>query len=261
MSQVTTRDATAMRLRSFYDEHQIAKQRFACIHKHECICDAAPRPLTHGAEAHVGTRYGEVLTIVVVSLDTGGGSDTLDRRTEIVEQLDHRSLNRHMKGTTRLLRALLGPDVGDSKPYPFFAMINAAKCAATDGKRDRVPDSLYERCRSYAQAELQLLLPDIVVAQGPMAAQVLSARTHIPKDRVTAVTEHFSSSPSGAWLSALAEEYLRQVTLDDHVALGLLTPHPSSRNGQWQRFERLDLPPVAWLARALVRDAKAPAKR
>jgi uracil-DNA glycosylase len=258
MSEALTRHEVVSRLRALYDEHHIAPgPHFACIHNDACTRDAG-RPLTHGAEAHVGTRYGEVLRIAVVSLDTGGGSATIDRRTEIIESLEGRPLNPHMKGTTSLLKVLLEPEIGDSSPYPFFAMINAAKCAATDGKRDMVPATLYDRCRGYAQSELRLLEPHVVVAQGQRARAVLSPRNGIPYDRVIAtVTARLPSIPSpfASWLANLAREYLREVPLADHLVLALLTPHPSARAGQWQRFERLDLLPVAWLARAFVRAA------
>lgn len=249
--QMVSRESVVDDLRRFYDQEHIAVGAFACAHKDDCCADAA-RPLTHGAEAHVGTRYGEVLRVAVVSLDTGGGSDPIEKRTKIIEDLAGKKMNRHMTGTTTLLAALLGADIGDASPFPYFAMINAAKCAAHDERRDMVPASLYERCLPFGRSELDLLKPQVIVAQGNRARAVLPKGKRIdPKLLTDTIEREGLPAPVGTWLEALTNEYIRTVEVGENCAIALITPHPSARGGQWRRFASVNLAPVSWLVQIL----------
>jgi hypothetical protein len=241
-------------LRVFYDERGLSPgPAFSCMHANDCIRDAEGRALAHGAEAHVGNSYGTALRVVVISLDTGGGSDDLENRTRIVEDLPAKQLNPHMRGTRAITRELLQPDIGESEPYPYFAMINAAKCSGADGKRDMVPATLYERCSPIALEELRLLAPEVVVTQGKLARSVLPRGERPAQESIDAIAKKLGTLDWMAeWLWRLTSRYLKWVSIGEVQALAVITPHPSARGGQWQRFAALDMRPLAWLARGIV---------
>jgi hypothetical protein len=251
---MSLRERLADRLCAFYEQRGLSVgDKFSCVHAGDCIRDAGDRMLTHGAEAHLGTSYGTALRVVVVSLDTGGGSDDLENRTRIIENLPGTELNAHMRGTRAITRELLYPDIGEDEPYPYFAMINAAKCSGADRKRDMVPDTLYERCRPYALEELQLLAPEVVVTQGQRGRAVLPPGERPVRESVDALAHQLGTLDWVAeWLWALTSRYLKWISVGEGPALAVITPHPSARGGQWQRFAALDMGPLAWLVRHIV---------
>ena len=57
-------------LQAFYDREGLLVTDFKCMHASACA-DAAGGTLSRGAEAHVGSRYGEGLRVVVVSARAG----------------------------------------------------------------------------------------------------------------------------------------------------------------------------------------------
>jgi len=250
MTQVC--DAVVAQLRSFYQNEHIAVAAFACPHQSFCDNVAMPRPLAHGAEAHVGSHYGETTRVVVISLDAGGDSEDLSARRDTIESITNP--NPHMRGTIRILNALLGSDLNGQSPLPFYSMINAAKCSAVD-RRDMVPWELYERCCRFARSELEILEPQVVVTQGVQARQVLpSERQHIPPSWLDTVLQRLpaQSPPIRSWLIALGKEYLRTCQVGATTAITLEVPHPSARGGQWQLFDRVSLEPLSWLVRQLL---------
>lgn len=250
------------KLRAFYDQAKIAATAgFECANKVNCekAATGVGRNLTHGAEAHVGTRYGEKTRIVVVSLDAAGGTFDLAGRQTDIEQVagrDRRDINPHMRGTIDLLRVLLGQSK-DLSPLPFYAMTNAAKCTANDGSHDMVPAKLFEHCRSFALEELRILEPEIIVTQGTQARAVLEKETtQVGPTWTSAVLSPLREvSEVSQWLQSLADEYLRIWRTDRFAAVVLMTPHPSARGGQWQRFARTCLDPLSWLATELASSA------
>jgi len=250
------RDRLLRELREFYDANDLATYRFDCQHLPYCekLAQSAGRGLKNGAEAHVGSRYGERLRVVVVSLDSAGGTFDLEERQKDIESVWGRSkINPHMRGTIRLLQQLFDID-SDTSPLPFYAMTNSAKCTADDGKPNMVPDELFERCRPYAHEELKILAPEIVVTQGRRAKSVLSDVVDLRSGWLESVlaVPPASDAPLRDWLLSLAQRYLREWDHGTHRALVIHAPHPSARGGQWKRFAELDLGPLAWLARRLV---------
>ena len=244
---------SAIELKDFYSRESIAVNSFNCANKQKCIEAAKSRPLYHGAEAHVGSRYGEVLKIVVVALDTGHEPADLEQRRSIIESLWGKQLNPHMKGTTELLQGLLKGQIEENtSPHPFYAMINAAKCSGADGKRDMVPGELYGLCRSFALKEIELLSPQLLVAQGKKAAAVLSAPQIPVADLVTVAGMITEDKNIQQWLVAFGRQYLRAYSLrEDGYVPVLEAPHPSSRNGSWALFKNIALAPVLSLVKGL----------
>lgn len=232
-------------LRAFYLGARIAVRAFACPNVDRCIQAAAPRKLTHGAEAHVGSRYGDRERLVVVSLDAGGESKDLETSRTRFETIGD-SPNLHMKGTIQMLGALFNED----DPLPFFAMINATKCSAV-GSRDKVPDQLYWKCRRHALEELRILMPDLVWTQGTMAREVLPSPVSLPADDLARMVGDLPERepPVASWLRDLAGQYLRVCTQPEgQTFLAVLTPHPAARMGQWQMFLP-SMKPLVWLVR------------
>jgi hypothetical protein len=251
---VRERDRVVESLRVFYDRQGLSPgEKFCCPHAAECIRDAAPRTLVHGAEAHVGTRYGAALRLVVISLDTGGGAATVEERTRMIEDLPGTRLNPHMRGTLEITAELLRPDISEEQPFPYFAMINAAKCSGDDSSMNMVPGSLYDRCRLFAWEELELLAPQVIVSQGRRARAVLPRGKRPARGSVDVIARELGSQHWVAeWLWALTSRYLKWIPVSGTQALAVITPHPSARGGQWQRFAVLDMKALAWLVRGLL---------
>jgi len=161
------------KLRTFYDQEHISVLGFECKHRCECEQDAKPSILLRGAEGYVGPRYGEATKVVFMSLDVGNETEdenrTLRGRRRVFENLP-KKLNPHLAGTLAILQALFSEDleVPQDNPWPFFVLLNAAKCSRRDSWK-KVNDRLYDRCRSFAHGELSLLSPDILVTQGKKA--------------------------------------------------------------------------------------------
>ena len=240
-------------LRRFYDDNAIACGSFRCKHADECRTDMSRRPLVHGAEAHVGSRYGDMLRVVVVSLDTGGDATNMERRRETIETIGDRP-NRHMRGTIELLTALMPPSMRDESPLPYFAMTNACKCSANDGRRDMVGPELYERCRPFALKELVMLRPQIVVTQGDLAHAVVKPyQNEIDNADLKSVLNEcgVADPPASVWIKAMVREYLCSVSLESSNAVCMVTPHHASRGGQWPHFRRLMMEPIATIGRLL----------
>ncbi|MCW7551782.1 uracil-DNA glycosylase family protein [Endozoicomonas gorgoniicola] len=241
-------------LKNFYARESIAVGAFNCPNKQKCS-EAEPRPLYHGAEAHVGSKYGELFRIVVVALDTGHEPADLEKRRSIIEGLWGESLNPHMRGTTELIQGLLKGQIEENtSPHPFYAMINAAKCSGADGKRDMVSGALYNHCRPFALQEIELLSPQLLVAQGKKAASVLSA-PQIPLDDLIAVAGAISEDKEiQQWLISFARQHLRAYSQSEGEYVPVLeVPHPSSRNGSWTLFKNIALAPVLSLIKELTK--------
>ena len=112
------RDALENRLREFYDHERIGIRHFGCPHRG--LCEGALRaPLSHGSEAFVGSRYGELTKIAVISLDAAGESRSLDQQRKHVEAMEERTSATPMKETLRLLRKLLSKELDGNSPVPF----------------------------------------------------------------------------------------------------------------------------------------------
>ena len=204
----------------------------------------------------MGSMYGRLPRVVVVSLDAGGETKSLREKRADVERVTMENGNPHMRGTITVLRALFG--LGEKvSPLPFCAITNAAKCTAGDGKRDMVPGALFVNCRALALAELEILIPQVVVTQGVQARSALSDVYDVPTPWLDAALGSLAVAqpPVQDWLRSLSDEYLCVWSCESTIAIVLRTPHPSARMGQWQQFARTSLGPLAWLVMALLPSA------
>ena len=240
------------RLRQYYESQRLLVSDFACRYGETCR-QAADCQLSQGAEAHVGSRYGDDLRVVVVSLDAAGSAEAMDSRRANIEGSPPR--NPHMKGTARLLQAIYGPgraDSSDQDLFELYAMTNAAKCSRKAGS-ERVPSALYRNCRAFAKPELARLRPQLIATQGNEAYEALESPKGLSEAHESLLREWMRQFPEPArdWLASLANEYLMTVSVGDRDVPLVKTVHPSARGGQWQRFVRIGLRPVAHMAKHL----------
>ena len=159
-----------------------------------------------------------------------------------------------MKGTIQTLQPLYGCKPG-SDFLPRFAMTNSAKCSGKDNDKSMVPGELYENCRDHGFAELGVLNPQLVVIQGAKAKDLLDCRGIGQKE----IREHVPSLmwgdvDVGSWICTQVKEHLKYWKNGDQAVLVLQGPHPSARQGQWQRFERTMLPTLAYVIRQWLPD-------
>ena len=249
------------KLRKLYDCRKIGvlegKEKFACCRLESCEAAAKGRDgLVKGAEAHVGEKYGDPIRLVVISLDTGGGSgeeygECLKRRKTIqAATYDDPKTNKHMKGTIETLWHLYGRHNPECDLLKRFAMTNSAKCSGKDKKKDRVPDKLYKNCREHGLAELKELNPQLVVTQGAKARDLLEYR-EINKEEIRGHVHSlmWKDADVRPWICTQVKEYLKYWKNGDQCVPVLQCPHPSARQGQWQRFERTMLPTLAHFLR------------
>ncbi len=174
-------------------------------------------------------------------MDVGGGNftQTIQFRSESIESLG-RSLNPQMKGTRQFLSALLRPDIGENPPFAFFAMTNAAKCSGSDDSMNKIPNSLYSRCKPYALEEIGALQPELVWLQGRTVGGVVGDRFKFDTTTMSGL---------GPEVDCLVREFVGRIWLNDQPTVCVETPHPSDRYGRWAQFERAFLPLIAQQAR------------
>ncbi len=249
------------KLRELYDSRKIGVSRsritfdcdhFACC---EAVAKAEGRSLCKGAEAHVGEKYGDPIRLVVVSLDTGGRErefgEALLKRRKIIQAVtyDEKCTNQHMKGTIKTLWHLYGCKP-ESDLLKRFAMTNSAKCSGKDKSMKSVPDKLYKNCRDHGLAELKELNPELVVTQGAKARDLLEYR-EIDEEKIRGYMPSLTweDADVGSWICTQVKEYLRYWKNENQLVPVLQCPHPSARDGRWQRFERTMLPTLAHFLR------------
>ena len=249
-------DPVSTRLAEFYRNEGISVRDFRCKHCEACAAAARNSELYRGSEAHVGSNYGQMRRVVVVSLDTGGTNDDLAARRRLVEATAPG--NPHMHGTLELLRAVYGDSAFDGKEehylFTLFAMTNAAKCSGGIFDGGQVGWELFHNCREYVMPELECLDPELVVTHGVRAFEAISDPAKLSGTHKAAVERRTAELPTEVreWILALAEEYFWTVAVGGTDVPVMKTVHPSARGGQWQYFKRVALGPVAWLARCVM---------
>ena len=242
------------RLRQYYESKRLLVSDFSCHYSETCL-RAAGCELSRGAEAHVGSKYGDDLRVVVVSLDTGGSAEDMDLRRERIE--GNPPGNPHMKGTADLLNAIYGPGrAGRERQdvFELYAMTNAAKCSREAGNdSSKVPSALYGNCSDFAKPELACLRPQLIVTQGNDAYGALESPKGLSEAHEMLLRKWMEQFPELVrdWLASLVSEYLMTMSVDEREVPLMKTVHPSARGGQWQRFVRTGLRPVVHMAKHL----------
>lgn len=162
---------------------------FVCRHYQECRNSCRELCFYEGQLHHVGRHYdlevdGKPTRIVFVGQEYGHPPSrvNLEERHEMIAE-DSRSngfrgRNPHMKGTTTLLRLLLGREPGIDPEgeqllpsvhlFDGFALVNYLLCSAV-GRSSRHGLSsqiMRKNCASHFQRSIEILDPTIIVAQG-----------------------------------------------------------------------------------------------
>ena len=113
-----------------------------------------------------------------------------------------------------------------------------------------VPDKLYKKCREHGLAELKELNPELVVTQGAKARDLLEYR-EIDEEKIRGYMSilTWKDADVRSWICTQVKEYLRYWKNENQLVPVLQCPHPSARDGRWQRFERTMLPTLAHFLR------------
>ena len=203
-SDVKAGETRKRNLEAYFRSNVLNRHDFICRHYADCRG-------SHGGEFfegqlhHVGAHYdlranGRPFRIVVVGQEVGNGPArvSIADRTQAVAEGTGRNRrffsegaiparNPHMRGTTSLLRLLIGRDPdrdyesewitisGRHRVHLFdaFALTNFLLCSAiaagqadTGSKRGRSTRTMQQRCGEHFSATIRILEPTVVVNQG-----------------------------------------------------------------------------------------------
>ena len=203
--------------------------------------------------SHVGKHYdlelhGRPIRIVIVGQECGHGPKCIERsrRSSIIVdgsgKAGFRKRNPHMKGTTSLLRLLLGRDPGfdkdgerllDGHIFDGFALVNYLLCTALEsprsdaafgGGKGHSSETMRRNCAPHFLRTLEILEPTVIVAQGKGVREWLAhAIQPLQRGPMTEIVEingkqvdlltfaHPSAGGSyGFWGNSLRSKYLRE---------------------------------------------------
>lgn len=244
-------------LRAFYRQEEISNVDFQCPLREQCHAQLG-QDIHAGAEAHVGSRYGEPFKLVIVSLDPGNSADNLNKRTETIEKQRIENLNHHMDGTCTLLGHLLDME-GNVEIWKHFAMANSAKCCAGNDMRS-VPKALFWKCAPYTLGEVSRLAPDVIVTQGMNASswtfQKAVTVEAISSDKKSSIIQREFGGLRKVVLEivqGIVERELKLIDLNGHKVIWMHSVHPSAW-GNWSRFSEVQLPILSLFIRGWLRE-------
>ena len=183
-------------LTAYYRAHGIAAESFACPFAADCSRGAVD--FVEAREPFVGTDYekGTLPRLLFISLDPANavvGRSAKERTVSAVREWEAGQLRpesghplfqkqSHWYRTYQLAQRLLSPvaAVRGMGPLPFsemsryFAHTNSAKCKNVAGGTGQGPERLFKNCRGFLPGEVEVLIPDIIVAQGKPARLALA---------------------------------------------------------------------------------------
>lgn len=194
------RDRTRERFRRLCEyerQNLLVDGQFICQHYHACLASSPNRDAFYeGQMSHVGEHYdltvdGRELRIVVVGQEYGSWHRCVTREERKAmgdRSKGFKGRKPHMRGTTSLLRLLLGRPAGSDcegellrfpHPQPVghifdgYALVNFLLCSAL--KEVRLDDrsargssspTMRQNCTKHFRATLEILEPTVIVAQG-----------------------------------------------------------------------------------------------
>ena len=189
-------EARVRKLEEYVRCNLLYSERFICKHFEDCRASAQPS-FYEGQMSHVGRHFdlvveGRELRIVVVGQEYGQKCTRVDleRRTEMIDRSARRGFagrNPHMRGTTSILRLLLGRRPGTDAEgerlfgganrfahiFDGFALVNALLCSAvakppagtTAGKGASSP-LMRNNCAQHFHRTMEILEPTVIVVEG-----------------------------------------------------------------------------------------------
>jgi hypothetical protein len=240
---MTLRNEIIEELNGLYEKEGIVPSNFKCTNSEKCKVDAGREICGRGAQAHVGSKYGEDIRIIVLSLDTGGGgADNIQERTETIEGLKFSDANSHMKGTIEFLRAIF-PGKSDSECLKFFSMTNSAKCSGVT--QNKLPAKVYENCSKVHKEEIEILRPQLIISQGNDAYPSFLKPRPLLDEEYNLFWKYFNIENQDVKIGIrhTINKYIKKVNLsEDNIVPLIHGPHPSARDGRWQVFKEITLP-------------------
>lgn len=218
-------------LAKYYEEKGILSTKFNCPLLSECSC-GNPRNLIKSKSAYIGKYYEDhkLPRILFLSLDMGSDKDfeTEEKRTpEGVRKIEE---NRHWTSLPPLLHwfethyfaqkiaQTLGFNFQVNEINHIFAHTNSAKCCENKESNDMSSKTLYKNCKQFIKGELEILDPEILVAQGGEAEKALD---YVLLDE--------SRNPDFSKISQIHER-IGVCQINGHPVLVLRTIYPSWRN-------------------------------
>ena len=191
--------------------NDLRERQFLCKYFRPCLESRGEALFYPGQLHHVGAHYdlevnGAPLRIVIVGQEYGSpdiGVSIAERSVVIGEytaQSEFRQRNPHMKGTTSILRLLMGREPGldrdgeylfgaDRPEHLFdgFALVDAVMCSAIwapsagDGSaRGQASGTMLANCGTHLRETLRILEPTVVVFQGKGIRNSLSNVLGLP---------------------------------------------------------------------------------
>ncbi len=199
------------RLDDYIRENLLSDGTFICDSFDQCRASRCGFPFYEGQMSHVGKHYdlevsGRPTRIVVVGQEYGHRPSCVDlvHRSEMIADSANARFNRrnpHMRGTTSLLRLLLGREPGkdkegerllqalDSHIFDGFALVNYLLCSALQKSRKARGNSsqtMRRNCASHFIRTLEILEPTVVIVQGKGIRQWMTHALQLPKRASTA---------------------------------------------------------------------------
>lgn len=244
------RENIVLKLQTFYESNGIVSttiiEDFNCSNFIKCskCAEINKRTLKYlGAQAHVGSNYGKLLKVLVLSLDQGGGTSEIKDRTDNIESIKYLDpkTNSHMKGTIEFLKIIFENE-NDNFVLSHFAMTNSVKCSHST---DKLPTEIYLNCRYIHSEEILLLNPDIILVEGRDAIPDHATLNIMKIDEnyiVSFIKDYLNVSNKFITKSIIniANKHIKYFGNEKKVFIE--APHPSARAGQWQIFRDISLP-------------------
>ncbi len=199
------------RLEKYIQGHLLSEDgSFICEHFTQCRESRSGWPFHEGQMSHIGKHYdleidGYPTRIVLVGQEYGQTQEcvSLSKRSERISlsaEKGFQGRNLHMKGTSSILRLLLGREPGndeesegllDGHIFDGFALVNYLLCTALKKRRNKGQDSrgagqgnssriMQQNCGLHFRTTLEILEPTVIVAQGIDVRKWMSNALPIP---------------------------------------------------------------------------------
>lgn len=215
------------KLSAYYCEQGISARQFSCKHKAACEKNCVGK-LGSLPEAYVGPEFekGKLPRLLFVSSepnttgwlgDDGWGTLEEVRNDKITVHYKADPQNTHWRDTLNWAGKLLAPFVDapipDEKRVEYFAHTPSARCKDKKANARENNSITAKNCREFLKGEIEILLPDIVIAQGKVAGDALNNSFPIVSQRV-----------NFALMSNCYYEVIR--ITEKHSAIKLVVLHP-----------------------------------
>ena len=196
---------------------------FICRTFQQCRASRSEFPFYEGQLSHIGNYFdlevdGHPTRIVLVGQEYGHAPAKVDLKARSIKigdsaQAGFQGRNPHMKGTTSLLRLLLGREPGidangerlmDGHIFDGFALVNYLLCTALKeprnedahgGGKGHSSSTMNRNCGRHFLRTLEILDPTVIVVQGKGVRQWLASTLFLPRRGPTAEIVDIAGKP------------------------------------------------------------------